>query len=217
MSTAQNVYFLLLTIFALFGAVGTVVAKSPLRAAMALLATIVSLAGMYLGLNAELLAAIQLLVYAGAIVVLFIFVIMLIGPSAVVPHDSRGILIRTFGLLSMALLTAGLAFSLGVYQGPEIPILYPVCPPGEVCRPFGGVEAFGNELYRNGLLPFELVSITLLVAIVGAIAVARGRTVAEIEAQKKAVMAQEAERARQASEQGAKLPAEATAAEGGSA
>lgn len=218
MSTATDVYFLLLTLLALFGAVGTVIAKSPLRAAMALLATIVALAGMYLGLNAELLAALQLLVYAGAIVVLFIFVIMLIGPDAIVPHDQRGILTRTFGLLTMGLLTAGIAFSLGVYQGPEIPLLYPMCPPGEACAPFGGVEAFGRELYRDGLLPFELVSITLLVAVVGAVAVARGRTVVEIEAQKKAAMAQEAEKARRASTaSGSKLPADATAAEGGSA
>ncbi|MBC7171239.1 MAG: NADH-quinone oxidoreductase subunit J, partial [Polyangiaceae bacterium] len=65
----------------------TVAAKRPLRAAVGLLVNIVSLAGLYLTLSAEFLAAIQLIVYAGAVVVLFVFVIMLIGPDAKVERS----------------------------------------------------------------------------------------------------------------------------------
>ena len=65
---------------ALITAAGTVLMQNPIRAAVSLLAHIVSLAALYLSLHAHFLAALQLIVYAGAVVVLFIFVIMLIGP-----------------------------------------------------------------------------------------------------------------------------------------
>lgn len=64
---------------ALITALGTIAARSPLRSAMALLFHIIALAGLYLSLHAHVLAAMQLLVYAGAVVVLFVFVIMLLG------------------------------------------------------------------------------------------------------------------------------------------
>ena len=82
MSGGGEFVFLICGFIALVTAVLTVSLRTPLRAAVALLAHIISLAGLYLTLHAHLLAAIQLLVYAGAVVVLFIFVIMLIGPSA---------------------------------------------------------------------------------------------------------------------------------------
>ena len=80
--TAGNVFFALCSIAALVGAMCTVLAKNPIRGAMGLLLTIVGIAGLFLKLNAQFLAAIQLIVYAGAVVVLFVFVIMLLGPDA---------------------------------------------------------------------------------------------------------------------------------------
>ena len=65
--------------------------------AMGLLLLILSIAGLFLALHAQFLAAIQLIVYAGAIVILFLFVIMLLGPSASTPRDRRGIAARVFG------------------------------------------------------------------------------------------------------------------------
>src|SRR6516165_9169132 len=91
------VYFYGLAILALLGALGTVSAKSPIRGAMGLLLMIVSIAGLFLALHAQFLAAIQLIVYAGAIVVLFIFVIMLLGPSASPSKDARGLVPRILG------------------------------------------------------------------------------------------------------------------------
>ncbi|MEA2751537.1 MAG: NADH-quinone oxidoreductase subunit, partial [Myxococcales bacterium] len=69
-------YFWVCAALAVGGAISTVVAKNPIRSAMGLLMMILSIAGIYLALHAQFLAAIQLIVYAGAIVVLFIFVIM---------------------------------------------------------------------------------------------------------------------------------------------
>ena len=77
MSDASFVLFLMCSVSALAGALGTVASRRPLRGAVSLLVMIIALAGLYLTLAAELLAAIQLLVYAGAVVVLFVFVIMI--------------------------------------------------------------------------------------------------------------------------------------------
>lgn len=163
--------FFFSALFALIGAVITVVAERPLRSAMGLLMNIISLAALYLTLTAELLAAIQLIVYAGAIVVLFVFVIMLIGPSAKEEHtESKHVLPRVASLVLMAMVTGTIAFS--VVHVSARWIAYPVG--------FGSLRSVGTELYTNSLLPFEIVSITLLVAIVGAVAVARRRTKEEV-------------------------------------
>src|ERR1019366_3557540 len=134
MSTAGTIYFYACALLALAGALGVVVSKNPIRAAMGLLLLILSIAGLFLALHAEFLAAIQLIVYAGAIIILFLFVIMLLGPSSSTPSDRRGIAARVFG---------------------------------------GGL--FGSVLFADALVPFELSSGLLMVAVLGAMAVARGR------------------------------------------
>jgi NADH-quinone oxidoreductase subunit J len=164
-------YFWVCAAMAVAGAVFTVIAKNPIRGAMGLLMMILSIAGIYLALHAQFLAAIQLIVYAGAIVVLFIFVIMLLGPDATPPHDQRGKISRTAsGVLFGA---AGLAaMSLIVRTAPPVPKMRLLdAPPTD----FGSVEAFGRILFTDALVPFELSSALLMVAIIGAVAVARGR------------------------------------------
>ncbi len=164
-------YFWICAALALAGAVFTVIAKNPIRGAMGLLLMILSIAGLFLALHAQFIAAIQLIVYAGAIVVLFLFVIMLLGPSATPPSDQRGRYSRTFGAGLYA--TAGFA---------AMVLLVRSAPPGSTALPpsidndFGSVDAFGRTLFSRGLLPFELSSALLMVAIIGAVAVARGRT-----------------------------------------
>jgi NADH-quinone oxidoreductase subunit J len=130
---------------------------------------ILAVAGLFLALHAQFLAAIQLIVYAGAIIVLFLFVIMLLGPDATPPHDERGKIPRTIGAALFA--GAGLgAMALLVRAAPEAPKgLLPSTPPD-----FGSVEKFGALLFSDALVPFELSSALLMVAIIGAVAVARG-------------------------------------------
>ena len=81
MSTAGFLLFLFSAVLAIIGAVITVASMRPLRAAMGLLLHVVALSALYLTLNAHLLAVLQLLIYAGAVVVLFVFVILLLGPA----------------------------------------------------------------------------------------------------------------------------------------
>ncbi|MEM9068233.1 MAG: NADH-quinone oxidoreductase subunit J [Myxococcota bacterium] len=176
MTDAKFILFAVSAFVALGGALGTVIARRPLRAAMSLLIHIVALAGLYLTLNAHLLAAIQLLVYAGAVVVLFVFVIMLIGPAAEVPRTSRGFVVRMLSLVGMGMFTVTLAFGIV-----DVSSEWVVAPPG-----YGTVEGVGVALYRDALVPFEVVSITLLVAIIGAVAVARRATKRELAEKKQA-------------------------------
>ena len=97
MAWIGEVYFYACAFVAVLGALATVTARNPIRGAMGLLMMIVAVAGLFLALNAQFLAAIQLIVYAGAIVVLFLFVIMLLGPSALAPRDKRGLFGRVVG------------------------------------------------------------------------------------------------------------------------
>lgn len=185
MSDLGNLFFVLCGLLALGSALATVLLRSPLRAAVALLFHILALAGLYLTLHAHLLAALQLLVYAGAVVVLFVFVIMLLGPNAVTSGTSRGLMVRSLSAACMVLLTGALAMALGGIVSSHKAIAFCDEAKSASCAIFGGVRAFGRELYGTGteldsiqgaVVPFELVSILLLVAVVGAIALAKGRS-----------------------------------------
>jgi NADH-quinone oxidoreductase subunit J len=167
-----QLYFYVCAAVAVLGAVATVSSKNPIRGAMGLLLMIVSVAGLFLEENAQFLAAIQLIVYAGAIVVLFLFVIMLLGPSAVGPRDKRGLIWRsigggTFGLTMLTFLS--LSLGKGHLLGRP-----------EVTADFGSIDAFGRSLFGEALVPFELSSALLMVAVVGAVAVARGKQGQEV-------------------------------------
>jgi NADH-quinone oxidoreductase subunit J len=168
MNALGSVYFYMCAVLALAGALGVVVAKNPIRGAMGLLVLILSVAGLFLALHAEFLAAIQLIVYAGAIVVLFLFVIMLLGPNAATPTDSRGLVVRAFGGALFALVGAGGIALAARVATPAPPLALPD-------SSFGSIDAFGGVLFSDALAPFELSSALLMVAVVGAIAVARGR------------------------------------------
>jgi NADH-quinone oxidoreductase subunit J len=166
MSLPGATLFVVTAIFAIAGALVTISSRRPLRAAIGLLIHIISLAGMFLTLDAQLLAVLQLLVYAGAVVVLFVFVIMLIGPAAEVgPIQGR-----------VASRTLSIAMTVAVALVVSTTIAYFEAPWEAVSDEFGTVEGLGMAIYKQALVPFEVISITLLVAIIGAIAIARSRT-----------------------------------------
>jgi len=167
MSWLGYAYFYLCAAVAVVGALVTITARNPIRGAMGLLTMILSVAGLFLALHAQFLAAIQVIVYAGAIVVLFLFVIMLLGPSATSPRDQKDFVTRALGASLFGLvLSVGLVL---VARGAS-PMLM-----GEPPADFGGIDAFGRALFADALVPFELSSALLIVAVVGALAVARGR------------------------------------------
>lgn len=172
MSASASALFFFCAVAALGGAVATCIARRPLRAAVGLLVHVIALAGLYLTLSSHLVATLQLLVYAGAVVVLFVFVILLIGPAGEVTNTSDKLLGRIFGGCAAGAVALMVAFSVARVElewGPR-PVDY------------GTVEGLGQALYQGALAPFEMVSITLTVAIVGAVAIARGRTAREKQA-----------------------------------
>src|SRR5579862_5104027 len=164
-------YFYFCALAAVAGALGVVLSKNPIRSAMGLLLTIVAIAGLFLALHAQFLATIQLIVYAGAIVVLFLFVIMLLGPSASTPTDRHGLFARVvagglFGVVGLGAIAMVARSAADAHR--TMPMPQPE--PG-----FGGIEPIGSVLFSDALVPFELSSALLMVAVVGAIAVAKGR------------------------------------------
>jgi NADH-quinone oxidoreductase subunit J len=170
-NTLEFAFFGLCSLIALLGAIATVASKNPIRGAMGLLSTIVGIAGLYLTLSAEFLATIQLLVYAGAVVILFLFVIMLLGPSALSKREARGPWARFIGAGALLLASVGLA-ALIVRAQPAAATTFAKAP-----AKFGTIESIGHELFTTGLIPFELSGALLLVAVVGAVAVARGKQI----------------------------------------
>jgi len=188
MSGGGEFVFLVCGLVALVSAVMTVSLRNPLRAAVTLLVHVLSLAGLYLTLHAHLLAAIQLLVYAGAVVVLFIFVIMLIGPEVSKESKPRGVMLRVGVGAVMAMIGGSIAFGVAAIDRDFVDL--DQCEPGVAeCGQFGGVDALGAAVFQQSAVPFELISVLLLVAIIAAVAVARGHSPEEkvgFEADKKA-------------------------------
>jgi len=177
--TAGNVFFAVCSIAALVGALCTVLAKNPIRGAMGLLLTIVGIAGLFLKLNAQFLAAIQLIVYAGAVVVLFVFVVMLLGPDAGLAKAARDPSARLARALAGGLMAVSAIVTLGlVLRSADKPARFV-----NVSAQHGSVEAVGQQLFTKTLVPFELTTALLIVAVVGAIAVARSRHQARKEKQ----------------------------------
>jgi len=171
-----NVFFGLCAMVCVVGALLTIVAKNPIRGAVGLLGTILGIAGLFLKLEAQFLAAIQLIVYAGAVVVLFVFVIMLLGPDAAAGERGLGTGRFSRAVAGVGLLTlAGIAVALlARTTGP--PTRFAPTLPGH-----GSTEAVGGLLFSRGLVPFELATALLIVAVIGAIAVARGRPPKKLE------------------------------------
>ena len=168
--TVGNVFFVVASAVALFGAFMTIASRSPVRSAVGLMATIVGIAALFLMLNAQFLSAIQLIVYAGAVVVLFVFVIMLLGPDA---GDGEGTVARA----RVARYGAGAFFAFLALAAAHLVsrsdltlTRFKFAPAGH-----GSVEAIGTLLFGRDSIPFELTTALLLVAVVGAIAVARGK------------------------------------------
>ena len=133
--------------------------RSPVTSAMFLVLTIVSLAGLFVLLHAFFLAAVQILVYAGAVMVLFLFVIMLLDLKEEERRKIKSFGLIT-GLISVGAITGIFLHSLGRVQ---FAVTTPLNPEG------GSTLRLGKLLFTQYLLPFEIVSLLLLVAMVGVI------------------------------------------------
>jgi NADH-quinone oxidoreductase subunit J len=167
LGTAEGATFAFFALFTVATAVGVVTTKSPVYAAMNLVGTFFFLAGIYVLLAAHLIAFMQIMVYAGAVMVLFLFVIMLLslGDEHLGRAPRRAI--QWMGVVGAAGLLSVVAGAVGRVQE-EMPAL-------SSPQTFGTVKAVGQKLFTEFLLPFEVTSLLLLVAIVGAVVVAKER------------------------------------------
>jgi len=163
---AELVTFFVFGIPLVIAAAGVVTARSPVYAAMNLVAAFFFMAGIYVLLVAHLIAFMQILVYAGAVMVLFLFVIMLLS----IHEDDSGL------HRPRAVQWLGAAGALGLF-GLLIAAVWNVAGGnlGSLPADFGTVKAVGNVLYTQYLLPFEATSLLLLVAIVGSVVIAKER------------------------------------------
>jgi len=165
----ETVLFVLLAVFAVVTAILVIVQRNPVASAIFLILTFFSLAGIYLLLHAEFIAAIQVLVYAGAIMVLFLFVIMLLNLEKEKRIVTRNRLLKGAGvLLGLALLVQiGTVFQKVLLEGTKGSF-----PPEKVAS-LGNTQVVAQLLFTDFLLPFEITSVLLLVAIIGAIMLAK--------------------------------------------
>lgn len=190
MPTAEQVIFYLLGAGTLLSSIAVVLppmGRSPIHSAMSLIVSFFFLAGLYAMLHAHLLSALQIIVYAGAIMVLFTFVIMLLnlgddelGALQITPTKSIGALLVlfVFGKLLTVLTSIGdvgvATFQRVAKDGSPIGALkYGVDLNNGVNEGFGSVPDVGRMMYTTFMVPFELVSVLLLVAAVGAVVVAK--------------------------------------------
>ena len=164
--------FLIFAAVCVGGAINLLAQKHPINSALSLIVVMGSLAMIYLLLGAEFVAAVQVIVYAGAVMVLFVFVIMLLnaGVEERTPHASK---VAT--LLGVPGLIIGLGISAWVVSRitglDKIAIGGPSVMNGSDV--FGNPQAVGQLLFRDYLLPFEVTSILILIAIMGAVVLAR--------------------------------------------
>jgi len=167
-----EILFYCLAILTVAGGIGVLVFKSPVHAALSLLFTFVMVAALFLLRHAEFLAAVQVLVYGGGIMVLFLFVIMLVNVKGLAPEQVflSGIapLAIVGGVLLGVLIAFGLIFGVLASGHGDGTALRSV-DGGEI----GNTEAIGAVLYTKYLVPFEVVSVVLLVAMIGAIVFGR--------------------------------------------
>jgi len=161
------VTFWILAVLAVGSAVGLVLRRNPIHGALFLVVHLATLGAFFLQMRAEFLAAAQVIVYAGAIAVLFVFAIMVLipgkeetGPDPL--RAQRWLAVPVGGLLLVAL---AVMLRSGLFRGAPAPGTVP-----------GGVAAIGRQLFTDYLYPFEVTSVLLLAALVGVIALTKRRT-----------------------------------------
>jgi NADH-quinone oxidoreductase subunit J len=161
----HQVLFIIFGLITVAGAVNLLVQKHPINSALSLVVVMASLALIYLLLGAEFVAAIQVIVYAGAIMVLFVFVIMLLNAGAEEhsPGSKIALIMGVPGVIVLGCLVGWIMISHNKQLG------------GVSISPtdFGDTHNIARLLFRDFLLPFEITSVLILIAIMGAVVLGR--------------------------------------------
>lgn len=157
------------TLFIVFASVAVVAAlnlllrRNPLHSALSLLAVMAALTGLYVLLNAHFIAVVQVIIYAGAMLVLFLFVIMLLHVRTEETRMDRWPVMKWLAIPFAIGLAGQIMYVLRLFEANPTPVGNDV----------GLTESVGRAIFTRGLLPFELTSILILVAIIGAMVLAQ--------------------------------------------
>ncbi len=157
--------FAVLAVLAIGSAAGLLLRRNPIHGALFLVVNLATVAALFLTLRAEFLAAVQVIVYAGAIAVLFVFAIMVLipGKEETGPDPLRGQRWLAVPIVAVFLILLALGLGSGVLGGAAKPAVP------------GGAEVLGRVLFTDYLFPFEVTSVLLLAAIVGVMALTKRR------------------------------------------
>jgi NADH-quinone oxidoreductase subunit J len=188
----EAIFFWVFSIAAIFAGLLTVMARNTIHSALFLISTLVSVAALFILLHAEFIAGVQILVYVGGVMVLFLFVIMLVNVGSE-ERGSEEIFNRprqvTTSVIFCALLVAGLIYALNQgyagFEKRDEAILLAAADNNRTrdsglprsgtgtSRMTSDTQRMGASLYRYASLPFEIASVLLLVAIIGSVMLAR--------------------------------------------
>jgi NADH-quinone oxidoreductase subunit J len=172
------IVFWVATVLAILGGLGVIASHKPVYSAVSLILTLANLAVLYLLLNAQFIAAAQVLIYAGAVMVLFLFVITLLGVREYELFGDRQPMQRAGAVVLGALLLAGVIYFV---SKSETGLTGMHGHYNHLVAQKGNVAAFGHELFNRFLLPFEITPFLLVVAIIGAVALGKARQPASTE------------------------------------
>jgi NADH-quinone oxidoreductase subunit J len=172
----ETLVFVLAGAIILTGAIGVVVSRSPVHSALSLVMTLFGIAVLFVAQQAHFLAAVQIIVYAGAIVVLFLFVIMLLGVEATDDLDTEPLAgqrpmaaVAGVGLLGMAVVAAIIT-----HRDSDVVITGTPSAVGALSTSGAdNVRVLGKALFTDYLVAFEITSVLLVIAVVGAVVLAR--------------------------------------------
>ncbi len=156
--------FVALGFFAIIGAIGTISFHQPLYSALSFICSIIAIAGLFSLLSASFLFMVQLMVYAGAVITLLLFIIMFLNISKEhLPNEKNRFKQMALGLVFLLPLNMVVYRAFGDLQNKRLDIL---------TNDFGTLKMLGQKLFADWILPFEMMSILLLVALVGSIILA---------------------------------------------
>lgn len=163
---AEGLFFYIFAALTIIGSVVVVTHKNPVTSAVAMVLTFFFTAAIFILLRAQFVAVIQVLVYAGAIIVLFLFTVMFLNIKEKSLQFDAGGIAKKITFLSLIIVVAGyFAYKLGI--GIDTVTV------SETSEGFGTVESVGNILFTDYLLPFELTSLLIIAAIIGVVSIAR--------------------------------------------
>ncbi|MGB8295935.1 MAG: NADH-quinone oxidoreductase subunit J [Polyangia bacterium] len=168
-STVEMIVFAILSAGVLLGGLMTITRHNPVSAVMSLVLSFAALAGLFATLSAHFLAVLQILVYAGAIMVLFVFVVMMVNREEVTPIARQGLVTRAAGVLAAGYVFYRAAWLVGHERA--MPLLAASATPP--VKDFGTVSSVGALLFSDFLFPFEAISLLLLVAVIGGVMLTR--------------------------------------------